>query len=131
MTFSTGMCLAAGAASWLRGIRVVHVPTTLLAMVDAAVGGKTGINTTAGKNLVGAFHVTVTIRLSEVAATDVGADGAPTGTTAADGELAVDVPATFVAFTVNVYDVPFVRPVQVAVVPDTEHDPAEGDTATV
>ncbi len=44
------------AASWLRGVRVVHVPTTLLAMVDAAVGGKTGINTEAGKNLVGAFH---------------------------------------------------------------------------
>ncbi len=44
------------AASWLRGVRVVHVPTTLLAMVDAAVGGKTGINTDAGKNLVGAFH---------------------------------------------------------------------------
>jgi 3-dehydroquinate synthase len=44
------------AASWLRGVRVVHVPTTLLAMVDAAVGGKTGINTGAGKNLVGAFH---------------------------------------------------------------------------
>jgi 3-dehydroquinate synthase len=44
------------AASWLRGVRVVHVPTTLLAMVDAAVGGKTGINTSAGKNLVGAFH---------------------------------------------------------------------------
>lgn len=44
------------AATWLRGIRVVHVPTTLLAMVDAAVGGKTGINTTEGKNLVGAFH---------------------------------------------------------------------------
>jgi 3-dehydroquinate synthase len=44
------------AATWLRGIRVVHVPTTLLAMVDAAVGGKTGINTAAGKNLVGAFH---------------------------------------------------------------------------
>jgi 3-dehydroquinate synthase len=43
------------AATWLRGIRVVHVPTTLLAMVDAAVGGKTGINTSAGKNLVGAF----------------------------------------------------------------------------
>ena len=38
------------------GIRVVHVPTTLLAMVDAAVGGKTGINTAEGKNLVGAFH---------------------------------------------------------------------------
>lgn len=44
------------AASWLRGIHVVHVPTTLLAMVDAAVGGKTGINTAAGKNLVGAFY---------------------------------------------------------------------------
>lgn len=44
------------AATWMRGIKVVQVPTTLLAMVDAAVGGKTGINTTAGKNLVGAFH---------------------------------------------------------------------------
>ena len=44
------------AATWLRGVRVVHVPTTLLAMVDAAVGGKTGVNTPSGKNLVGAFH---------------------------------------------------------------------------
>jgi 3-dehydroquinate synthase len=44
------------AATWLRGVRCVHVPTTLLAMVDAAVGGKTGINTAEGKNLVGAFH---------------------------------------------------------------------------
>lgn len=44
------------AATWLRGISVVHVPTTLLGMVDAAVGGKTGINTEAGKNLVGSFH---------------------------------------------------------------------------
>ncbi len=44
------------AASWLRGVRVIQIPTTLLAMVDAAVGGKTGINTPAGKNLVGAFH---------------------------------------------------------------------------
>jgi 3-dehydroquinate synthase len=44
------------AATWLRGVRVVHVPTTVLGMVDAAVGGKTGINTTAGKNLVGSFH---------------------------------------------------------------------------
>ncbi|HEU4998511.1 MAG TPA: 3-dehydroquinate synthase [Lapillicoccus sp.] len=44
------------AATWLRGVRVVQVPTTLLGMVDAAVGGKTGINTAAGKNLVGAFH---------------------------------------------------------------------------
>ena len=44
------------AATWLRGVRVIHLPTTLLAMVDAAVGGKTGINIAAGKNLVGAFH---------------------------------------------------------------------------
>lgn len=44
------------AATWMRGIRVAHVPTSLLGMVDAAVGGKTGINTTRGKNLVGAFH---------------------------------------------------------------------------
>lgn len=44
------------AAAWMRGIDVVQVPTTLLAMVDAAVGGKTGVNTAAGKNLVGAFH---------------------------------------------------------------------------
>ena len=44
------------AATWLRGVSIVHVPTTLLGMVDAAVGGKTGINTDAGKNLVGAFY---------------------------------------------------------------------------
>jgi 3-dehydroquinate synthase len=44
------------AACWLRGVRVVQVPTSLLGMVDAAVGGKTGVNTAAGKNLVGSFH---------------------------------------------------------------------------
>ena len=44
------------AATWLRGVTVVHLPTTLLGMVDAAVGGKTGINTPEGKNLVGSFH---------------------------------------------------------------------------
>ena len=44
------------AATWLRGVRSVLIPTTLLGMVDAAIGGKTGINTTEGKNLVGAFH---------------------------------------------------------------------------
>ncbi|MGI3784414.1 MAG: 3-dehydroquinate synthase, partial [Janthinobacterium lividum] len=44
------------AATWLRGVSLVTVPTSLLAMVDAAVGGKTGINTAEGKNLVGAFH---------------------------------------------------------------------------
>ncbi len=44
------------AACWLRGVRWVPVSTSLLGMVDAAVGGKTGVNTAAGKNLVGAFH---------------------------------------------------------------------------
>lgn len=44
------------AATYLRGIDVVQVPTTLLAMVDSSVGGKTGVNLVAGKNLAGAFH---------------------------------------------------------------------------
>ena len=44
-----------GGATWLRGVPVVQVPTTVLGMVDAAVGGKTGVNTAEGKNLVGAF----------------------------------------------------------------------------
>lgn len=44
------------AGTWLRGVRCVLVPTTLLGMVDAAIGGKTGINTAEGKNLVGVFH---------------------------------------------------------------------------
>jgi len=43
------------AACWMRGVRFVQVPTTLLAMVDSAVGGKTGVDTSFGKNLVGAF----------------------------------------------------------------------------
>jgi len=43
------------AATWLRGVAVVQIPTSVLGMVDAAVGGKTGINTSEGKNLVGAF----------------------------------------------------------------------------
>ncbi|MEY2977910.1 MAG: 3-dehydroquinate synthase [Prochlorotrichaceae cyanobacterium] len=44
------------AACWLRGIAVVQVPTSLLAMVDASIGGKTGVNHAQGKNLIGAFH---------------------------------------------------------------------------
>jgi 3-dehydroquinate synthase len=44
-------------ANWLRGVKVFLIPTTLLGMVDAAIGGKTGINTAEGKNLVGSFHL--------------------------------------------------------------------------
>jgi 3-dehydroquinate synthase len=44
------------AATYMRGIPIVHAPTTLLAMIDASIGGKTGVDTQAGKNLVGAFH---------------------------------------------------------------------------
>lgn len=43
------------AATWLRGVQLIQVPTTVLGLVDAAVGGKTGVNTNEGKNLVGAF----------------------------------------------------------------------------
>ena len=49
------------AATWLRGVPLIQVPTTLLGMVDASVGGKTGINTTEGKNLVGAFYAPVAV----------------------------------------------------------------------
>jgi 3-dehydroquinate synthase len=49
------------AATWLRGVPLVNLPTTVLGMVDAAVGGKTGIDLPAGKNLVGAFHQPVAV----------------------------------------------------------------------
>ncbi|QWT23346.1 3-dehydroquinate synthase [Subtercola sp. PAMC28395] len=49
------------AATWLRGVQLIQAPTTLLGMVDAAVGGKTGINTAEGKNLVGAFYAPSTV----------------------------------------------------------------------
>lgn len=57
------MCDLAGfvAATYMRGLPVIQVPTTLLAMVDASVGGKTAVDTAAGKNLVGAFHNPVAV----------------------------------------------------------------------
>src|SRR5207247_4881205 len=50
----------------MRGVRVIQVPTTLTAQVDAAIGGKTGVNLPEGKNLVGAFHQPVAV-LADVA----------------------------------------------------------------
>jgi 3-dehydroquinate synthase len=49
------------AATWLRGIDWIPVPTTLAGMVDASIGGKTGMNSTFGKNLVGAFHSPIAV----------------------------------------------------------------------
>jgi 3-dehydroquinate synthase len=49
------------AATYMRGVPVIQVPTTLLAMIDASIGGKTGVDTDAGKNLVGAFHEPVLV----------------------------------------------------------------------
>lgn len=54
------------AASWLRGVDWIAVPTTLAGMVDAAIGGKTGINTDHGKNLVGAFHSPIAVIIDDV-----------------------------------------------------------------
>ena len=52
----TGDLVGYVAATWLRGVAVVHVPTSLTAMVDSSIGGKTGVNLLQGKNLLGAFH---------------------------------------------------------------------------
>ena len=65
------------AASYHRGVAVVHVPTTLLGMVDAAIGGKTGVNLPEGKNLVGAFWQPAAVLCDLDRAGDVAGAGAP------------------------------------------------------
>lgn len=57
----TGDIVGFAAATALRGVPVVQVPTTLLAMVDSAIGGKTGVNSAGGKNLIGAFHTPILV----------------------------------------------------------------------
>ncbi len=55
------------AAIFMRGIPVLQIPTTLLAQVDAAIGGKTGVNLTAGKNLIGSFHQPISVLIDPAA----------------------------------------------------------------
>ena len=82
-------------------------------------------------SLVGAAHEIVARPFPATAVTFVGALGAPTGVAVVDPTLDGESPLLFVAPTVKVYEVPFVRPVQFAVTPVTTHDAPEGDDVTV
>lgn len=63
---STTDLVGFAAATWMRGIRYINIPTSLLAMVDASVGGKTAINSSFGKNLIGAFHMPLAVLIDHV-----------------------------------------------------------------
>src|SRR3546814_20325944 len=67
------------AACWMRGIDCVQLPTTLLAMVDSSVGGKTAVDLPQGKNLVGAFHPPVAVIADPAAPPTLPAPALPAG----------------------------------------------------
>ena len=81
--------------------------------------------------LAGDAHATFAERTAAVALTEVGGSGVVAGVTTSEAMLCGESPALFVATTVNVYAVPFVRPVQFALTPVTTHDAPKGDDATV
>ena len=70
----TGDLAGFAAATFMRGVRFAQIPTTLLAMVDASVGGKTGVDLPRGKNLVGAFHQPVVVMIDPVVLTTLPAE---------------------------------------------------------
>lgn len=82
-------------------------------------------------SLAGAVHDTVADASPATALTAVGAPGRPGVVTAADAELAIELPAEFVATTVNVYDIPSARPLHAALVPVTTHEAPAGVGVTV
>ena len=99
------------ASTWLRGVKLIQVPTTVLGMVDAAIGGKTGLNTSEGKNLVGSFYAPSAV----VADLDILAGLARTELLAGFGEI---VKCGFIAEP-EILDI-IERDVEVATNPESE-----------
>ena len=82
-----GMRVRYVASTYMRGVPFVQIPTTLLAMVDASVGGKTAVNTPMGKNLIGAFHHPSHVPADAALHATLGEPDFRSRTLASDGEL--------------------------------------------